>query len=175
MPKSSYKFYSSLMDLYLLRHAHADNLPLPDSPYPDDRPLLDAGREKMRRAAEGLSRIIDSLDWVVSSPLTRARETAEIVVRVIQPKNELKIDEQFLPGCGASIKQIVKQQFKSAESLLIVGHEPDLSIALADCLKTSNIPWGFKKGGIAKLKLKEDVGILQWFIPNRVLRKFSAP
>jgi phosphohistidine phosphatase SixA len=61
--------------LYIVRHAIAESR---GEAYPDDdlRPLSERGTRRFRKVVRGLARIGVSLDCILSSPLTRARETA---------------------------------------------------------------------------------------------------
>src|SRR5262245_21183379 len=65
------------MRLLIIRHAIA--VPRGTADIPDDeRPLTKRGRRRFRTAAAGLARVVKRPDFVLSSPLPRARETAEI-------------------------------------------------------------------------------------------------
>src|SRR6187431_140280 len=86
------------MQLYFLRHGEAD---WPGWTKPDDeRPLTDFGKKEVRQVGKFLVRLKVNPDLVVSSPLPRALQTAEIAAE--QLKTKLRQDEALEPGFGIS-------------------------------------------------------------------------
>ena len=86
------------MQLYFLRHGEAD---WPGWMKPDDeRPLTDFGKKEMRQVAKFLDRLKVKPDLIVSSPLPRALQTAEVAAA--QLKTKLRQDEALEPGFGIS-------------------------------------------------------------------------
>jgi phosphohistidine phosphatase len=107
--------------LFLVRHAHA----APGSP-DDLRALTPEGREQARELAERLA--AERPDVVVSSPLLRARETADAIARASGVP--LRIDEALAPGATAD--SVVAAVDGAGETVVVVGHQPDCSeIAIA--------------------------------------------
>jgi phosphohistidine phosphatase SixA len=102
--------------LFVVRHAEA----APGEP-DDLRPLTDAGRAAARALGEVLA--AENLDAVVSSPLLRARETAEAIARAagLEPAT----DERLAPGATADAVRAVA--LASGERVVVVGHQPDCS------------------------------------------------
>jgi len=114
------------MRLVLMRHADAGQA---DSDrWPDDRqrPLTNVGRAEHARVAEALRRMGLRFDRILTSPLVRARETADITVRVYgdAPAPELTdlLADEAEPA--STLTGLARVQ---AETLLCVGHEPTLS------------------------------------------------
>ncbi|MBM3462072.1 MAG: phosphohistidine phosphatase SixA, partial [Armatimonadetes bacterium] len=68
-----------MMDLYILRHGIAYDHGHPDYPDDDSRPLTPKGRRRTRRIARGMRDLGLRFDAILTSPLPRARQTAEIV------------------------------------------------------------------------------------------------
>src|SRR5205814_3452030 len=93
------------MQLYFLRHGEAD---WPGWTKPDDeRPLTDFGKKEVRQVAKFLSRLKVKLDSIVTSPLPRALQTAEIAAE--QLKTKLGQDEALEPGFGISeLRNVLK-------------------------------------------------------------------
>jgi phosphohistidine phosphatase len=138
----------------------------------DDRPLTPKGRKRFQAAAAGLRRIVDRPDLLLTSPLPRARATAEIAARAfgrIEPRTEPAL-------AGDSVSRIMAVLGKVAESELVavVGHEPLLSGLLADLLGSREAGrLEFKKGGAALVDLPRGPvagGNLIWFVKPRILR-----
>ena len=127
------------MRLYLIRHAEA----APGDP-DDLRPLTPTGREVARGLGQELAG--EGIEVVLSSPLLRARETAELVAAGCGAPTEA--DERLAPG--ARLDDLRAAVVGRGEAVAVVGHQPDCSeIALA---LTGSDP-GFRAGGLAKLAL----------------------
>ena len=142
------------MNLFLLRHGLAVE---PDTPgFKNDAvcPLTPKGRRQLGKVAQAMRRMELSFDVIWSSPLVRARQTAELVAKAL-PARPLALADDLSPGgnAGKLIKKL--QALKPApENILLVGHEPDLSELLSR-LVTGNTHAGFafKKAGLAKLEV----------------------
>src|SRR5262245_47356052 len=97
--------------LYLIRHAIAEER---GDAWPDDakRPLSEGGMKRMRKSARGLAEAGVSFDVILSSPLVRARQTAEIVAAAMVPRPAVVIIESLSPGSGpaAVLNDLQKQE-----------------------------------------------------------------
>lgn len=112
------------MHLYFLRHGRAANPG--DWPGDDDsRPLTEQGRDELRKVAQGLRRLDLSLDAILTSPLVRARETAQIVASELGLS---AVETPLLePGCDLGQLALLAKDHETAHDLMVVGHEPDFS------------------------------------------------
>jgi phosphohistidine phosphatase len=153
------------MQLYFLRHGEAD---WPGWTKPDDeRPLTDFGKKEVRQVAKFLDRLNVKPDLIVSSPLPRALQTAEVAAE--QLKTKLRQDEALEPGFGISeLSTLLKRHHSKA--LMLVGHEPDFSSVI------SALTGGFikmSKAGIALVDLDPETekGRLLWLFPPKFARK----
>jgi phosphohistidine phosphatase len=159
------------MELYLLRHGVAVDR-LPDDSGDFHRALTAQGISKMEKAARGLRQMRLALDILWSSPLTRAKQTAEIVGKELRI-NVTQID-LLQPGCEAALLLSLLQQHRSAERVMIVGHEPDFSQMTAELTGGSLVE--FKKGGLAMIRfegLRLGAGQLCWLLPPWLLRELA--
>jgi phosphohistidine phosphatase len=159
------------MRLLIIRHAIA--VPHGTKGVPDDeRPLTPRGRKRFRRAARGLARVATRPDVLLTSPLPRAKETAEIAA---EAWGKLK-PQEVEALAGGSVDQIAAEldRHAQAETVAIVGHEPDLSGFLAHLLGTkASERLTFRKGGAACVEVPGSAsngGTLTWYLPPRVLR-----
>ena len=160
--------------LYLLRHGIAEeHRPgLADA----DRALTADGVRKTELAAAGMKRLGLSPDRILTSPLRRARETAEIVAAELCPELEIQI---FAPlGTGATPEDLLSRlrQPSGPSGVFLVGHQPQLGM-LASYLLTGTeglVPLPFKKAGMAAVSVASlpprSVGMLDWFLTPRQLR-----
>jgi phosphohistidine phosphatase len=153
------------MQLYFLRHGEAD---WPGWTKPDDeRPLTDSGKKEMRQVAKFLNRLKVKPDLIVTSPLPRALQTAEVAAEEL--KTKLRQDEALEPGFGISELRTVLKRHPS-KVLMLVGHEPDFSSVI------SALTGGFvkmSKAGVALIDIDPETekGRLLWLFPPKFARK----
>jgi phosphohistidine phosphatase len=138
------------MEIYLLRHGKAGER---SSKYPDDdkRPLTKEGVKEMHLEASGIRKIVPDFDAILTSPLTRAFQTASIVAKAYKQKPQLC--DELSPEI--SVKDLLKrlEKYKSKKRILLVGHEPDFSMMAAALLKMNEPVVEFKKGGICRIDI----------------------
>jgi phosphohistidine phosphatase len=153
------------MKLYLLRHGEAD---WPGwSRSDDERPLTPEGKEKMRRSAKFLADRGVSPDVILSSPLPRASQTAELIAAAL--RMEVKEDPRLGPGFGhEKLSQIVAEY--SDKDIMLVGHEPGMSMVIWD-LTGGRVKMA--KGGLARVDL-DDPSDLRGHLVSLIPPKISA-
>jgi phosphohistidine phosphatase len=160
-------------ELYLIRHGIAEER---GEAWPDDskRPLTERGVSRFKKTARGLAQIGVELDVVLSSPLVRARQTAEIVASASVPRPPLVIVESLAPGSGyqALLADLEKQARRCR--IALVGHEPALG-EIAGLLTGFRQPLRFKKGAICRIDVTnlppDEPGELRWFVPPGIFRR----
>ncbi|MCC7165783.1 MAG: phosphohistidine phosphatase SixA [Anaerolineae bacterium] len=154
------------MKLYFLRHGQAnwEQWDRPD----DERPLTKKGRKEMENVAGALRDLKVRPHEILTSPLPRASETAQII------SDKLGLEPQttplLAPGFGLhSLRQLLADH--PDHDLLLVGHEPDFSLALQQ-LTGGTVRMA--KAGLARVDLEnlaELRGELVWLIPPKVLKE----
>lgn len=162
------------MKLYILRHG--DAVEFGDPRYKEDaRPLTEKGIRRTKELAHALRQMEITFDFVLSSPLTRARETAEIVARGLKFPRKVELTDHLTPS--GSMDGLVKQLNMLRplpQSILLVGHEPYLSgfISLL-CSGGPGMQITMKKGGLCRLQLDlprcDKCATLEWLLPPRVV------
>ena len=159
-------------ELYLIRHGLAEER---GDAWPDDtkRPLTDEGLSRMRRVARGLVRLGVSLEVVLSSPLVRARQTAEIVASGLDPRPSLvNVDSLAPDGTYAAVVADLEKQARKTR-IALVGHEPAIG-ELAARLIGSRHPIEFKKGAVCRIDVDDlppaGPGDLRWMLTPKILR-----
>jgi phosphohistidine phosphatase len=153
------------MQLYFLRHGEAD---WPGWTRPDDeRPLTDFGKKEVRQVAKFLNRLKVKPDLIVSSPLPRALQTAEIAAEQLRTK--LRKDEALEPGFGMKELKTVLERHRS-KVLMLVGHEPDFSSVIS-ALTGASVK--LSKAGVALVDIDPETeqGRLLWLFPPKFARK----
>src|SRR5437870_6121680 len=134
---------------YLVRHAIAEER---GDKWPDDRlrPLTHKGMARMRQAVRGLRALGVEVDLLLTSPLVRARQTADIVIEGLKPTPELEVVPALSPGTARATVGEALSAFSKANSIAVVGHEPDLG-ELARWLIGARAPLPMKKGGVCRI------------------------
>jgi phosphohistidine phosphatase len=127
------------MRLFLVRHAEA----APGEP-DDLRPLTTAGRTTARALGEQLAG--EQPEAVISSPLLRARETAEQIARAAGLEPEA--DERLAPG--ATLADVRAAVAGRGETVVAVGHQPDCSEIV---LEATGRETSFAPGAVAEVEL----------------------
>jgi len=153
------------MELYFLRHGEAD---WPEWKKSDDeRPLTKRGKREMRDVAKFLDRLRVRPNLIVTSPLPRAAQTAEIAADYLKAK--LRKDELLAPGFGASKLRTVLKRHR-ARVLMLVGHEPDFTQVISELTGAS---LKLSKAGVALVDLdpESEEGKLLWLFPPKFARK----
>ena len=159
-------------ELYLVRHAIAEAR---GDAWPDDskRPLTEEGMSRFRKSARGLSRLGVSLDVILTSPLVRARQTADILGAVFEQRPHIVAVESLIPGGSYQSLLTDLEKHSKRTQIALVGHEPGIG-ELAARLAGSRHPFEFKKGAICRIDVDSlppaGPGKLRWFITPRILR-----
>ena len=163
---------------YIMRHGIA--MTRDGAGFADDskRPLTPEGKKKMREIAAGLVRLGFEVDWIVSSPLVRAIETAEIVAESLPKSVPLEFSDALRPGGSAEALLAFLAKHRERKRALVVGHEPDLSelaTRLIGAGRSANL--SFKKGACCLITFAQfppkSPGRLVWWLTPRVLRKMA--
>jgi phosphohistidine phosphatase len=163
------------LELYLVRHGVAAERG-PD--YPDDskRPLTSEGISRFRKEVKALAGFDVDLDLVISSPLARARQTADILAQAMPSKPSVTLTDALAPaGTPSAVFQELARHMRKGR-IALVGHEPNIG-ELAARLIGSRTPLEFKKGAICRIDFEvfppKGQGHLRWFVPPRLLRKLA--
>src|SRR5215469_4016244 len=168
----------TLMDLLIVRHAIAFERNPRRWRDDGERPLSPEGMVRARKAAAGLKQLVERPQCVLSSPLVRAKQTAAILTESAGwPKATecVALEPDVPPEEVFSVLATQKEKV-----VAVVGHQPGLGRLLAACLpaqvRGGVNPEAFelKKMGAALVTFSRGAriggGVLQWFVPPRVLR-----
>lgn len=165
------------MNLYLMRHGIA--LPQDDPSVASDgeRPLSHKGVKRMRKAAKGVRRLDIPFDALLTSPLLRARQTAEIIASTLGMEDRLEEISGLAPESTVEHLMFGLTRYQDREHLLLVGHEPLLSETLSYLLRgrqTSPLDVDLKKASLCRIEIDAlpptSPGKLHWLLTPKQLR-----
>jgi phosphohistidine phosphatase len=156
------------MNLYIIRHAEAQ--PLGEGGIEDDadRSLTTTGQAQCERLAAALQRQGVRLDRILTSPLLRARQTAEgLLQHLAGPRPELHICDHLAPG-GKRRKLTRFLCGLGAQSVAIVGHMPDLGLYAGWLIGSRKAQIDLAKAGVACIHFEgapeKGAGALIWMV-----------
>lgn len=155
------------LDLFFFRHGLADwpNWHADD----DDRPLTEDGKKETREVADFLAKLGVRPQKIITSPLPRASQTAEIVAEHLNAP--LKTSECLAKGFNVrKLKDLLNGD--KIDNLMLVGHEPDFSRVIE---KLTGGDIKLKKSGVARVRLDRHKmsGQLLWLLPPALLKATS--
>jgi phosphohistidine phosphatase len=143
------------MNLHLLRHGIAADLGTDGIKRDSERPLTSEGREKLYRVTAAMQAMELAFDLILSSPLLRARQTAEIVADAFKARKQMSLEDEL--ACGGNVRELVQRLARLRPvpaSVLLVGHEPGLSeLVSLLCAGDLRLAMDFKKGGLCRLEI----------------------
>jgi len=165
------------MIVYLMRHGIAEDFDPANMRADADRRLTKEGREKMVAQASGVQALNLAIDLFISSPYTRARQTAEIVTTALNKTLELAVELVPHAEPEAILEWLAARNVTT--DVMLFGHEPHLSSLGALILSgRQDIMIDMKKGSLLGLEIPRlhapYRGILHSLIPARSLRKMGG-
>jgi phosphohistidine phosphatase len=155
--------------LYFLRHGLADRSAYAGT---DDRlrPLTEKGKRRLKRQGQTLARLGFSPDLILTSPLTRALQTAEIVAGELGIQDRCRLEPGLACGFDREDLARVLEANPEARELVLVGHEPDFSSVVSGLIGGGQLIC--KKGSLVRVDLLGEAppyGELVWLVPPKLL------
>ncbi len=158
------------MELYLLRHGIAEDKS--PSGRDADRRLTDEGRSKLRRVLERAQNARVSPSLILTSPLKRALETAEIAARELGYEGRIVRDEALRPDSTPAKVWSAVRDHSAEPSILLAGHEPLFSDTVGYFLGSTRKMINFRKAGLVRIDFAglsaEPRGVLQWILTPKI-------
>lgn len=155
-------------ELHFLRHAQAADRETWDRP-DDERPLTEKGRRQAERMGRFLAAAGFAPDAVITSPLVRARETAEIVADLLGAV--ARIEPRLGEPLDLATLDAILDDAGSLRRPIVVGHDPDFSELVSELVGS---PILMRKGAMARIDvehpLEPGAGDLRWLLPPDLLR-----
>jgi phosphohistidine phosphatase len=158
------------MELYLLRHgvAEKDRPGLSDA----DRALTQDGRRKLRQVMRAAREANVQPTLILSSPLKRALQTAEVAQELLGYKNKIVRSKALLPG--STVEQVWDEVrvHKDERSLMLVGHNPLFAELSGYLLGSAEMQVEFKKGALLRIDFEDfrarPKGTLRWYLTAKM-------
>lgn len=164
------------MQVILFRHGPAGERD-PDR-WPDDalRPLTARGRERTRRAARGLGALLGRQPLILTSWFKRAQQTADLLAEELLASAP-HLEPALEPGSSQSALLEHLAAMESDQTVVLVGHEPDLGVLAGRLLTSGPLRLPLKKAGACQIHfvaaLEPGEGRLDWFLNPRILRRIG--
>jgi len=170
------------MNIYLMRHGVAVDAGDPSVVDDSQRPLTDKGVKRMRRAARGLRRLNIDFDIILTSPILRARQTAEIVATTIGMESRLEEISGLAPESSVEHLLFGLSRYQDREHLLLVGHQPLLGQTLAWLIDASRgsakLEFNLRKGSLCRVEIDglpaNKPAELHWLMTAKQLRLLAG-
>ncbi len=154
--------------LFFVRHGRADRAAWDG---PDDlRPLTDDGRRQLAAQAAAMARLGLGIDLVLTSPLVRARQTADILAAALAPAAGVVVTPRLGFGFDTAALDALLAGHADAARPLLVGHEPSFSTVIGQIVGGARITC--RKASLVRIDLfseRPPRGTLEWSVPSRLL------
>lgn len=164
-----------MKSIYVIRHAIAADIA---SSWPTDaeRPLTEEGIARWRLQVSGLRSLDASLDVVLTSPLVRCRQTADLLAEGLGGLPVESLDA-LKPGGRMAQVMTALGDHRRADAVAIVGHEPMMGMLVASLLGAQGTVQ-FKRGAVCRVDVEglppRAAGLLVWMLPPKVLRRLGS-
>ncbi len=159
------------MELYLLRHGIAEDAAI--SRRDADRALTPEGKKRLREILKVALEAELRPTLILSSPYKRAKDTAAIAVKSLGYTADVLETNALVPNAHPNELWEEVRMHKSEAKLLLVSHEPLLSMAASLLLNSSGLRVDFKKGAIMRIDLEgfsaQPASVLKWYLTPRLV------
>jgi len=159
------------MRLFLLRHVEAQSPR--EVERDEDRAVTARGETRLRKACRGLRRLDIFPDRILSSPLKRAVQTAEVTADELGFPGQIEAVEELAPESDPAELVEVLRTFSGVGQVLIVGHQPFLGRLAGYLIGAPQARVALKKGGLARIDIEdwgeEPPGQLRWLFTLKQL------
>ena len=157
------------MRIYILRHGIAEDAPPGGADA--DRALTQEGKQKLRGVLERARQAGIRPSLILTSPLKRAVETAEIAASILHGADDL-IRTNALGPSGTPERVWKEIRARKTDEILIAGHEPLLSTLVAFLLGCDTLVVRMKKGALVSVDVEAEGtqphGILNWMLISKL-------
>ena len=154
------------MNLYLIRHSIAENISIDKKDF--DRELTEEGKLVIKNSSEAWKNYVGNVDVILTSPLIRAIQTAEIISSTLQETPNLIKDNNLGTGSRTADLLDLLNSLKY-KNVAVVGHQPDLSQHINNFCGTGSFNLAIPPASLAKIEFENNIkygrGRLIYFVP----------
>jgi len=167
--------YIIQMNLYFLRHASA-GVSRPNPVIDARRPLDRDGKQFCLQLAHVLNGMKMQFDLIISSPLKRSLQTASLIGTETAYERSVQISPALSPSGTLADFRAMLDSLPPLENVLIVGHNPNLTIFLGALISGRNDGTGkvagirLRKGALARVDVERHPPTLMWLLDPRIVR-----
>ncbi len=160
------------MNLYILRHGKAE--PYGRGSHSDHlRSLTPKGRKRTILSVKGMKAVSVDIDLIMSSPILRARQTAEIVHKGLTLDEPIEFSDALASASVAAVLSALRPH-ASLNGVMLVGHEPTLSELVSTMASgAGHTALNLKPGGLCKLNVYSlrpgQCASIEWFVTPKQL------
>lgn len=156
------------MDIYLVRHGVAAEL---DNEIVEEgyRYLTVAGRNHCKIVATKLKDLKPEFEQIISSPLIRAVQTAEVFAQVLKYNGEIRTAIELVGGASFNrFLQLIRRN-SHYKSIGLFGHAPDVNVFAVNLTKNNTVKelkLNFKNASVCKINFdtETEIGTFEWFL-----------
>lgn len=166
-----------MKQLFVIRHAEAEDAveAIHAGRQDRERRLTESGKRDMRKGAEGLAELVDEMPLILTSPLIRAVQTAELLQAAF-PKAQLRRHAFLAPGSDSAA--LLKSIANRPGPVALVGHEPDLSQWIGYmCTGTGRSVVRMKKGSVCRVDMPDQAipgeACIAWLMTLKQLTRLA--
>ena len=164
------------MVIYFLRHANAGTKQFSNPAKDEKRPIDKIGEEQSHDVGHALAAIGVTVNVIISSPLTRAMQTAAIVSQELGYEEKLVLDDALRPEATFEQFKALLNRHKDKAAIMVVGHDPSMTEFVNRVLSGGG-PLAvieMKKGGVAKVEKEvRRPAVLRWCMPPKVVQRIQ--
>ncbi|MGC2695460.1 MAG: histidine phosphatase family protein, partial [Candidatus Angelobacter sp.] len=138
--------------------------------------LDEEGTLQARYVGNLLANLDVQVEQIISSPLTRARQTASLVANELAFESTVQIDDALRPEAEFDQFQAMLARYKKYDAIMVVGHNPSLNEFLSKSISggTGAAQIDFKKGAVAKVEMNGRTGTMQWLVTPKIPRTLQS-
>jgi len=162
------------MVIYFLRHANAGQKQFSNSARDEKRPIDKVGEEQSHDVGRALASVGVTANVIISSPLTRAMQTANIVAQEIGYEEKVVLDDALRPEATFEQFKALLNRHRDKPAVMVVGHDPSMTEFVNKVL-SGGAPMAaveMKKGGVAKVEKElHRPAVLRWLITPKLVQR----
>lgn len=168
--------HNTNMVIYFLRHANAGSKQFSSPEKDEKRPLDKVGEEQSHDVGRAMAYLGVITNVIISSPLTRSLQTANIVAQEIGHEEKVILDDALRPEATFEQFRALLNRHKDKPAIMVVGHDPSMTLFVNHVL-SNGVPLAaveMKKGGVAKVEKElRRPAVLRWLVTPKVVQRIQ--